>query len=246
MQKSYYKTIIISDLHLGLPQSKIKELIGFLQSVRCRLLILNGDIIDAWYLKKHRKVAWKRPYLKIQKTLAALKKDGTEIIYIPGNHDDFLKRLTPMVSHGIRFVADFTIESAGKRYFVTHGDIFDNVTRRFTWLSKFGASLYELALKANDAYNRRRLRKRLRPVNIAQRLKLKVKQIVSNYTNFEQQLVSFARENYFDGIICGHIHQPINCHIEHIHYLNSGDWVETKSALTEDENGNWRIIKLRE
>lgn len=148
-----------------------------------------------------------------------------------------------MTSHRIRFVKDFILESAGKRYFITHGDMFDNVTRHLTCLSKFGASLYELALNANDAYNKRRIRKKLPPINIAQALKRKVKQVVSNYTNFEQQLLTYARVNGFDGIICGHIHQPVDCRIDHIHYLNTGDWVETKSALTEDVNGHWKIIE---
>ena len=159
-----------------------------------------------------------------------------------GNHDDFLDNLAPLHFSNIRIVKDYTLESAGRRYFVTHGDVFDKVTTEMKWLAKLGDVGYTLLLWLNGFYNRYRAWKGKPYFSLSQAIKQKVKTAVSYISDFETVLVDFARQRQCDGVICGHIHHPENRMIGGIHYLNSGDWVATMSALTEDEQGNWQVV----
>lgn len=134
------------------------------------------------------------------------------------------------------------LESNGKHYFVTHGDVFDKVTTQMKWLAKLGDIGYTLLLWLNSQYNRWRIKQGKPYYSLSQEIKQKVKSAVSYISDFEKVLAEFARKRQCDGVICGHIHHPENKMIGGIHYLNSGDWVETLSALTEDENGNWNIL----
>ena len=145
--KKHYKTIILSDLHLGMPHAKVNELIQFLRSVSCERLILNGDIIDGWYIHKHPKCAWRSDLMRLFRTISEMMKNSTaDVIYTYGNHDDFMQRYVDKVTVGIKVLRDFTLISGGKKFFVTHGDCFDTVNRKATWLSKVGASCYEFLL----------------------------------------------------------------------------------------------------
>lgn len=136
----------------------------------------------------------------------------------------------------------YMLESNGKHYFVTHGDVFDKVTTQMKWLAKLGDIGYTLLLWLNSQYNRWRIKQGKPYYSLSQEIKQKVKSAVSYISDFEKVLAEFARKRQCDGVICGHIHHPENKMIGGIHYLNSGDWVETLSALTEDENGNWNIL----
>jgi UDP-2,3-diacylglucosamine pyrophosphatase LpxH len=134
-------------------------------------------------------------------------------------------------------------ESNGRRYFVLHGDVFDRVTSSMSWLSKLGDVGYSILLWMNNIYNRRRILKGLPYYSFAQEIKKKVKASVSHISNFERHVVDIARAKNCDGVICGHIHHPEIRMYEDILYLNSGDWIESLSALTEDHDGNWRIFR---
>jgi UDP-2,3-diacylglucosamine pyrophosphatase LpxH len=128
---------------------------------------------------------------------------------------------------------------------VVHGDIFDNVTSKMVWLAKLGDIGYTLLLWINRIYNIYRAKKGLEYYSLSQKIKQKVKSAVSYISDYEKELVALARARHADGIICGHIHQPANTHIDGIHYLNSGDWVETMSALLEHEDGTWEVYMHR-
>ena len=175
-----------------------------------------------------------------------MEKHGTEVIYVRGNHDDFLDSLAPMTFYNVQIVKDFIHESHGRRYYVTHGDIFDTITTRMKWLAQLGDVGYTFLLQLNRIYNNYRLRRGLPYYSLSQAIKQKVKTAVSYISDFEQELVKLALIRKCDGVRCGHIHHPENRYYDGIHYLNSGDWVETLSALVEDEQGNWDIIHYTE
>lgn len=245
--RKFYSTIVLSDIHLGTLHSKTVEVGNFLRSVNCKRLILNGDIIDGWALRKGGTRKWQTSHTDFFKIIMKMmEKQGTEVIYVRGNHDDFLDNLAPITFYNIKIVKDFIHETHGKRYYVTHGDIFDTVTTKMKWLAQLGSTGYDLLLWINRVYNNYRRRNGLPYYSLSQIIKQKVKSAVSYISDFEQELVKFARARKCNGIICGHIHHPANVFYDEIHYLNSGDWVETLSALTEDENGKWEIFRFDE
>lgn len=235
-----YKTVVVSDLHLGMKDSKVRELITFLTDNPARTIILNGDIIDGWRLRSSRK--WKKKYTRFWKYLIKISLN-TKIIYLKGNHDDFLENIAPFGFANFRVLNEYALQSGRKKYLVIHGDVFDRVTKHVVWLSKFGASGYNFMLALNRFYNRRRLKKGLPYKSVSQEIKRKVKMASNIVGNFEEKAVTLAKNLEYDGIICGHIHTPADKLIDGIHYLNSGDWVETMSALTEDFQGNWKVVR---
>ena len=242
MDRPYYQTVVLSDIHVGSEHSKFKEAITFLKSVNCATLILNGDIIDGWKLKKSG-VKWKKSYTDFLKVLMKqMNKNDSEIVYVRGNHDDFLDQVAPFRFAQISIVKDYVYESFGKRYFVLHGDIFDTITANMRWLAKLGDVGYSILLWINKHYNHYRLKRGKGYYSLAQIIKQKVKTAVSYISDFEKELVTLARNLHFDGIICGHIHHPANTFYDGIHYLNSGDWVESLSALVQKTDGTWEII----
>ena len=243
----YYPTIVISDLHLGSEYSKISELTDFLRTVNCKTLIMNGDIIDGWQLQKGGKGKWKKENSDFFKVLMKMMEiQNTHIVYIRGNHDDFIDHLAPFSFANISIVKDYMHVMNGKRYYVIHGDIFDSITSKMVWLAKLGDVGYNLLLWINRIYNIYRTKKGLPYFSLSQSIKQKVKSAVSYVSNFEEELVALARTRHVDGIICGHIHQPADRQIDGIHYLNSGDWVETMSALLEHEDGSWEVYMHRD
>lgn len=243
MLRKRYKTIVLSDIHLGSEFSRTEEVTHFLKKVDCERLILNGDIIDGWQLRKSGK-RWKRCHTEFFKVLMGMMEhQGTEIIYVRGNHDDFLDALSPCSFYNISIVQDYMLNTAtGKRYFVTHGDIFDTITSHMKWLARLGDVGYTLLLRLNQLYNRQRQRQGKPYASLSQQVKHKVKSAVSYISDFERELVRLAESLHVDGIICGHIHQAANTWYGGMHYLNSGDWVESLTALAEDDEGNWEIL----
>ncbi len=240
--RTYYPTVVLSDIHLGTTHAKTKEVTAFLKSINCDRLILNGDIIDGWQLKKSGIKKWKPEHTGFFKVIMKMMENfGTEVIYVRGNHDDFLDSLAPMTFYNVQIVRDYLYESNGKRYYVTHGDIFDTVTTRMKWLAKLGDVGYSLLLWVNKIYNHYRTRVGKPYFSLSQSIKQRVKSAVSYISDFETELVEYARRRGCDGVICGHIHHPANTYYEEIHYLNSGDWVESLSALTQDKEGNWEV-----
>ena len=242
LSKQKFKTIVISDVHLGSRWSKTKEAIRFLKNHPCEKLILCGDIIDGWAIMRGKSAKWKRRHSDFVKTILDLS-HSTEIIYVRGNHDDFLDTMAPISFLNISVVKDYIHESYGKRYYVLHGDVFDKVTHSMRWLAKVGDIGYEFLLYVNRIYNHRRIKKGLPYDSLAQKVKSKVKASVSYISDFETHISSISKYRKCDGVICGHIHHPEIKTIGNTVYLNSVDWVESLSALLEDEYGNWKIYK---
>ena len=244
--KNHYKTVVISDVHIGSNHSKVEEASVFLESLTCDLLILDGDIIDGWQLDRHSR-RWKKSYSRFfNAIMRMMEEDDTDVVYVRGNHDDFLDNIAPLRLANISIVKEYILESCGKRYFITHGDVFDSVTANMRWLAVLGDKGYNMLLWANAVYNRYRLKRGKPYYSLSQTIKHKVKQAVSFISGFETMLADLARSKKCDGVICGHIHYPEDRMIDGIRYLNSGDWVESLSALIEDENGNWRIYRYRD
>jgi UDP-2,3-diacylglucosamine pyrophosphatase LpxH len=243
MNRIYYPTVVLSDIHLGTSFSKTIEVTEFLKSIDCNKLILNGDIIDGWHLRKNSRKAWKKKHTLFFRVIMKMMENfGTEIIYVRGNHDDFLDNLIPINFYNFKIVKDYVHESGDRRYYVTHGDIFDNITSNMKWLSMLGDVGYTLLLHINKSYNRYRALRGQSYYSFAQAVKHKVKTVVSYISDFEESLVQLAKNKHCTGIICGHIHHPENKYYGDIHYLNSGDWIDSMSALVEDINGNWDIV----
>ncbi len=238
---AHYKTIVLSDIHLGTKNSKAKEVVRFLKTSTCETLILNGDIIDGWQLRKGGK--WKKKHTRFFRTvLKMMEKHDTRVIYVRGNHDDFLDNILPFVFGNISIVKDFIYTSNNKNYLVIHGDIFDAITTNLKWLAKLGDIGYTLLLWVNKLYNNRRLKKGLPYFSLSQAIKLKVKGAVSYISDYENELVKIARLKNCHGVICGHIHHPALTNYDGIMYMNSGDWVESLTALVEDYKGKWQIV----
>jgi UDP-2,3-diacylglucosamine pyrophosphatase LpxH len=239
--KLHYKSIVLSDIHLGISNSRVREVVFFLRNHSCDTLFLNGDIIDGWQLRKSGK--WKKKHTSFFKLIMKwLSKTDCKVIYLRGNHDDFLDEVQPLEFGNFSLKKYHIHESFGKRYFVVHGDIFDNVTTKLKWVAKLGDVGYTFLLWVNKHYNTYRRRRGLPYYSLSQMIKQKVKQAVSFMSDYEKELCEVARAEKCDGVICGHIHRPDNKFIDNIHYLNSGDWVETMSALVETTEGEWKLV----
>lgn len=241
-ETTHFRTIIISDLHLGAGGSKAEEVTNFLKSYSCKKLILNGDIIDAWQLKKYG--VWKRKHtMFFKRVLKMIEENKTKVIYIRGNHDDFLDQIIPLrLGKHFQIRKDYILNSSEKRFYVTHGDVFDSITTNLKWLAYLGDIGYTFLLWINKFYNKYRAWRGLPYYSLSQKIKQSVKMAVNYMSDFEEKLTELARSRDCDGVICGHIHHPAIRDINGITYMNSGDWVETLSALVEDFEGNWNLI----
>jgi UDP-2,3-diacylglucosamine pyrophosphatase LpxH len=241
LKRNHYKTIVLSDIHLGTKASRAKEVSRFLKSNTCDKLILNGDIIDGWQLRKGGK--WKKKHTRFFRTvLKMMEKHKTEVIYLRGNHDDFMDNILPFAFGNIHLVKDYIYHSHGQKFLILHGDVFDSITTGFRWIAKLGDVGYTFLLWVNKIYNYWRLRRGLPYYSLSQVVKQKVKSAVSYISNYEEELVKLARSKGCNGVICGHIHHPAITQYSDILYLNSGDWVESLTALVEDYKGRWKII----
>jgi len=241
----HVRTAILSDVHLGTPHSKADEATHFLKHVRCERLILNGDIIDGWRLTRDGR--WTRSHTRfMRRVLTMVQKKDTDVVYLRGNHDDFLARLLPMQFERIQLVEDCVLDTPQGRYLVLHGDVFDGVIKNMVFLAHLGDMGYALLLRINRLYNWWRKFRGKEYYSLSQAIKARVKQAVSFIGNFEQQVATLARSRGCTGVICGHIHTPADKQIDGIHYLNSGDWVETMSAIVEHHDGRFELIYFKD
>ena len=242
-----YKSIFISDIHLGTNDCKATELNQFLKQNTCETLYLIGDIIDGWKIQQN-KLKWKDSHTNIVRRFLTLAKNDTRVVYIVGNHDEFLR---PMVGLGMCFgkieihnqYEHFGVD--GKRYLITHGDLFDGITKLAPWLSFLGDKLYDLILGINNKFNWIRRKLGFGYWSISKYLKHKVKSAVDFMFQFEINLTEYCRKRGFDGVICGHIHHAEIKEINGIIYMNDGDWVESLTALVEHHDGRWEIITYK-
>ncbi len=241
-KKLKVRSLILSDIHLGTADSKAREVVEVMKHIDCEYLYLNGDIIDGWALKRGSK--WKKSHTKVMRVfLKKMESEDTKVIYLRGNHDDFLDRILPFTIGGLDIIKEHIhVSATGKKYLVVHGDGFDSVSTQFKWIAGVGAVCYDALLRLNRVYNWFRKVRGKEYFSLSKFMKSKVKSAVSFVDNYEEQLQSLARVKKCDGIICGHIHTPANKTIGGVHYLNSGDWVETMSCIVEYEDGEFEVL----
>ena len=236
-----YKTVFISDLHLGTRMSQAKKVLDFIKTFECEKLYLVGDIIDGWAL--HKNFYWPQIHNDVIQKLMRMARKGTEVIYIPGNHDEFLRSFGDYEFGNIKLLnKDIHTSTNGKKYLVLHGDQFDVVIEHAKWLSHLGSWAYDVSIVLNVYINYFKKLFNLKPWSISSWLKYKVKKAVNFIGNYENTLSDYAKSNKCDGIICGHIHHPNMRDISGISYLNCGDWVETCSAIVEHQDGTMEVI----
>ena len=231
-----HQAIIVSDLHLGTKDSKAEEFIEFIDKNPTDLLILNGDIIDGWALNRGTK--WKKQHTKVISKLLKLS-NKTRIIWIRGNHDEFIQEFIGTHLGAIEIREDYKLDinNTMESYYIFHGDVIDVFITKYKWLSKIGSVGYDFALWLNRIYNTYRKWRKLPYISISQKIKESVK-VATNYVNdFEVTALSMATKKGCNGVICGHIHQPADRMIGGKRYLNSGDWIENMSAILVDYNG---------
>ncbi|TJZ73355.1 UDP-2,3-diacylglucosamine diphosphatase [Chitiniphilus eburneus] len=236
-----FRSIWISDIHLGTAGCQAGYLLDFLKHVEADHLYLVGDIIDGWALK--RSWFWNQSHNDvIQKVLRKARK-GTQVTYIPGNHDEGARQFLGLMFGDIR-IADEVIHTTadGRRFLVLHGDKFDGVVQCARWLAIVGDRLYGITLRLNHWFNRARARLGLGYWSLSQYLKHKVKTAVNFVSDFEEAVAAEARERGLDGVICGHIHKAEMREIGGIVYCNDGDWVESLTALVELASGELKIV----
>ena len=241
----HYRAIWISDLHLGTRGCKAEFLLDFLRHTESEYLYLVGDFIDGWELKF--RWFWRDDYnLLIQKLLRKSRK-RTKVIYISGNHDEFIEQFMGM-KFGSVTIARQVIHTAadGKKYLVIHGHQADGLTHFNHLLEKLGSHLYNWILDFNLYFNRLRRALGFGYWSLAAYLKFKAKSAVKYVTEYEDPLASMARNHQADGVICGHIHRAETKTISGVKYLNCGDWIESCTALIEDFDGKIKLIHFHE
>lgn len=238
----HYKSIFISDFHLGTRGCQAAALCAFLKEHTCDNLFLVGDVIDGWRLKK--KWYFPQSHVNVIRRILTASKRGTDVYYILGNHDEaFRKFLHFDIEIGnIKLLdrCDYTAVN-GKSYLVIHGDFFDALMVDKKWLMHIGDTLYNLMIWVNTHFNRVRLLFGLPYWSLSKWLKDNTKQAVNFINKYEDHVAEYCHSNSYDGVICGHIHKAEIKQIGSVEYMNSGDWVESATALLEHTDGTWEI-----
>ena len=236
-----YRTIFLSDVHLGTRGCRADFLLDFLRSVECERLYLVGDIIDGWRLR--RTWYWSAEFDEVVRQILRLARSGVEVIYIPGNHDEMVRDWLGLEIAGIRLAGEAVHQTAdGRRLLVTHGDAFDGVIRYAKLLAFLGDWAYERALVVNRWFNAGRRRLGLPYWSLSQWLKRQVKEAVKAIDRFEVALANEAKRRGLDGVVCGHIHHAEMRQVQGVLYMNDGDWVESCTALVEHADGRFELV----
>jgi UDP-2,3-diacylglucosamine pyrophosphatase LpxH len=237
-----YRSIFISDVHLGFRGCQASLVLDFLRSTECKQLYLVGDIVDIWAMKNG--VYWPEAHNQVVREVLAKAERGTEVIYTPGNHDE-LFRTHLGANFGNVVVCEEAIHTTadGRRFLVMHGDAFDTVVQNGKWLAKIGATAYDNLLALNGLISRIRSVFGMKYWSLAGYVKQKVKNAVSYIGNFESAVANEAERRQVDGMICGHIHHAEMREIGAVAYCNCGDWVESCTALVEHHDGRLELLR---
>lgn len=241
----HVRAVFISDVHLGSRGCSAEYLLDFLHAVQCDTLYLVGDIIDLWSL--NRTLYWPQSHSNVIRTILGKAKHGTRVIYIPGNHDAPFREHVGMQFGNVEIMQDAIHEAAdGRRFWVLHGDDFDNVIKASPLLSYMGHHLYDFILWLNRHVNFLRRHFGFSYWSVAAFLKGKMSKAVSYIANYERALASEARKRGVDGVICGHIHRAEITKLDDVLYCNDGDWVESCTTLIEDHQGRMSLLRWTE
>ena len=240
-----YRTLFISDVHLGTRACQAEMLIEFLDDHDAETIYLVGDIVDFWRIK--RGAIWPQAHNNVLQKLLGKVRNGSRVVYIPGNHDEGLRDYCGTRFGGIEIERDAVHETNdGRRYLVIHGDEFDVVVRYARWLAFLGDRGYQLALWMNWPLNFIRRRLGLGYWSLSAYLKNRVKSAVNFIGDFERSLSDEAQRRHVEGVICGHIHHAATKMIGDVHYVNTGDWVESCTAIVEKQDGAFELIRWLE
>ncbi len=233
--------VVISDTHLGTYGCQAKELFTYLKSVSPKTLIINGDFIDIWQFSKSY---FPKYHLKVIKKIIDLASKGTEVVYILGNHDEFLRRFADTSFGNIELTNKKIMTLDGKKAWYFHGDVFDASVQHSKWIAKLGGIGYDFLIRLNVISNWILTRLGREKYSFSKKIKNNVKNAIKFIGDFENAAIELAIENDFDYVICGHIHQPqireVKSKNGNCTYLNSGDWIENLTAL-EYHNKKWEI-----
>ncbi len=242
MQKRTLDAAVLSDVHLGTYGCHAKELLAFLKSIDPGILILNGDIIDGWAFSKKY---FPEAHMAVISEFFKMMKKGTKIIYITGNHDEFLRKYTDIQMGNLLLTDKYLLEKNGRKHWIFHGDIFDHTTKGSAKIiARIGGIGYDWLILLNRAVNYMLKIFGKGKVSLSKKIKNSVKKAVKFISDFESKAIELAIDHQYDYVICGHIHQPsdriITTEKGSVHYLNSGDWIENLSWL-ELEKGQWTL-----
>ncbi len=236
-----FRTIFISDLHLGTPGCQAEALVEFLKHHPSDMLYLVGDIIDGWQLR--RRWYWPQSHNDVVQKLLRRARKGCRVIYVPGNHDEFARQFLGQHFGGIEVMEEaIHVTADGRRLWVIHGDYFDAVVQCAKWLAYVGDNLYEFSLRLNRHINSLRARLGWPYWSLSQYLKHRVKRALNFITAYEDAVAAEARRRGLNGVVCGHIHRAEMRMIGDVLYCNDGDWVESCSALVEHMDGRLEIV----
>lgn len=236
-----YRSLFLSDMHLGTRGCQVGQLLSFLINNNAQTIYLVGDIIDGWQLGS--RWYWPQQHALVLQVLMAKARQGTRLVYLPGNHDEFVRAHVGTRSELVEFAESIVHEGAdGKRYLVVHGDCFDPVQSKARWLAFLGDSAYVTALGVNAFVNGIGRRMGLPYWSFSNWAKKNVKGAVNFIGHYEEMLVAAARDNAVDGVICGHIHSAAVHDDFGLRYVNCGDWVESCTAAVEHDDGRIEII----
>ena len=236
-----YRTIFISDLHLGSKGCQSSMLLDFLRNTRSDYLYLVGDIIDGWRLKN--KWFWPQEHNDVVQKILRKARHGTKVYYVSGNHDELVRKFVPINLGEVNIVNEaIHITADNKKLLILHGDKFDAIIRVAPWLAHLGDYAYDFALWTNVTLNKIRKRLGYKYWSLSKFLKLKVKKAVSYINRYEEVVANYAFKKNMNGVVCGHIHHASDRIIGDVHYYNDGDWVENCSALVEHFDGKLELI----
>lgn len=236
------RTLFLSDIHLGFRRARVRELAEFLAGIEAERIVLVGDIVDA--LSMARRFFWSPEHTQIVRALLARRRAGSHLVYIPGNHDASLAMVAELLHGQLEVHREWVHRTArGQRLLVLHGDRFDGIVPCPAWLTRVGDAMYDVGVMLSDSINnvRRFLGWPYWPV--AERLKLSIGPSARYIQQFERVAARHAASQGYDGVICGHIHRANLCEVEGTLYGNTGDWVESCSALIEDRSGSLRLLR---
>ena len=237
-----YRSIFISDVHLGSYGCQAEKLLNFLQNTTCDQLFLVGDIIDGWQMRG--RVYWPESHERVMKQLLEIAKTGTKVRYITGNHDEFLRNYGALQFDTIEIVDEYRLRNKdGGEFLVIHGDQYDVITKYARWISTLGDVGYNLLLRINVVVNKVRSLLGYDYWSFSKWVKDSVKQAVSYVGDFEATVASVCNQRGYAGIICGHIHKAANREVGGVRYLNCGDWVESCTAILHTHDGQFQVIE---
>jgi len=238
-----YRSVFISDVHLGTRGCQAELLLDFIRHMECETLYLVGDIIDGWRMAR-RGAYWPQAHNDVVQKILRLARKGVSVIYVPGNHDEVVRDFCGVHFGDVVVARDAIHETAdGRRFLVMHGDEFDAVVQHARWLAMLGDWAYRTLLASNTLLNRLRRRLGFGYWSFSAFAKTRVKKALQFIENFELAVAEEARRRGVDGVICGHIHKAESRTIGGVAYINDGDWVESCTALVEHADGRLEILE---